>query len=105
MKLPGLERIHVRILLITLIPISVISFALGAYLVTSRLADMELAIEETGQAVAEQLASAAIYGLFSGNQDLGFMLHDIDFANDMTPQFFRAVMQDGVINCRQEVVS
>ena len=42
---------------------------------------------------------------FSGEQDLGFMLHDIDFANDMTPHFFRAVMQDGVINCRQEVVS
>ncbi|GBE05242.1 CRISPR-associated protein Cas5 [bacterium BMS3Abin10] len=42
---------------------------------------------------------------FSGKLDLGFMLHDIDFANDMTPQFFRAVMQDGVINCRQEVVS
>ncbi len=42
---------------------------------------------------------------FSGELDLGFMLHDIDFANDMTPRFFRAVMQDGIINCRQEVVS
>ena len=42
---------------------------------------------------------------FSGEQDLGFMLHDIDFANDMTSHFFRAVMQDGVIDCRQEVVS
>ncbi len=42
---------------------------------------------------------------FSGEQDLGFMLHDIDFVNDMTPHFFRAVMQDGVIDCRQEVVS
>ena len=43
--------------------------------------------------------------LFSGEQDLGFMLHDIDFANDMTPHFFRAVMQDGIIDCRQEEVS
>lgn len=42
---------------------------------------------------------------FSGEQDLGFMLHDLDFANDMTPHFFRAVMQDGVIDCCQEVVS
>ena len=41
----------------------------------------------------------------SGEQDLGYMLHDIDFANDMTPRFFRAVMQDGIINCRQEVVT
>ena len=42
---------------------------------------------------------------FSGELNLGYMLHDIDFANDMTPRFFRAVMQDGIINCRQEVVS
>jgi len=42
---------------------------------------------------------------FSGEQNLGYMLHDIDFANDMTPRFFRAVMQDGIINCRQEVVT
>jgi CRISPR-associated protein Cas5d len=40
-----------------------------------------------------------------GERDLGFMLHDIDFDNDMTPRFFRAVMQDGIIDCRQEVVS
>ena len=33
-----------------------------------------------------------------GERDLGFMLHDIDFANDMTPRFFRAVMRDGVID-------
>ncbi|VAX35478.1 CRISPR-associated protein Cas5 [hydrothermal vent metagenome] len=41
----------------------------------------------------------------SGEKDLGFMLHDIDFKNDMTPRFFRAFMKDGVIDCRQEVVS
>lgn len=40
-----------------------------------------------------------------GECDLGFMLHDIDFANDMTPRFFRARMHDGVIDviaCLQE---
>jgi len=31
-------------------------------------------------------------------RDLGFMLHDIDFANDMTPRFLRAVMRSGVID-------
>lgn len=31
------------------------------------------------------------------NRDLGWMLHDIDFAHDMTPLFFRAQMKDGVI--------
>lgn len=32
-----------------------------------------------------------------GSIDLGWMLHDIDFANGMTPHFFRARMQDGLI--------
>lgn len=36
-----------------------------------------------------------------GERDLGFMLHDIDFANDMTPRFFRARMVDGVIDVAQ----
>ena len=30
-------------------------------------------------------------------KDLGYMLLDIDFANNMTPMFFNAVMKDGVI--------
>ncbi len=33
-----------------------------------------------------------------GTRDLGYMLHDIDFANNMTPKFFRAEMTDGVID-------
>lgn len=33
----------------------------------------------------------------SGTRELGYMLHDIDFADGMTPRFFRAVMVDGVI--------
>lgn len=32
-----------------------------------------------------------------GERDLGWMLHDIDFANGMTPRFFRAHMLDGLI--------
>ena len=31
------------------------------------------------------------------NRDLGWMLHDLDFANAMTPRFFRAALRDGVI--------
>lgn len=33
-----------------------------------------------------------------GERDLGYVLHDIDFANDMQPHFFRAVMRNGVID-------
>jgi len=32
-----------------------------------------------------------------GERDLGWMLHDIDFADGMTPHFFRAQMCDGLI--------
>ncbi|MEL7498743.1 MAG: type I-C CRISPR-associated protein Cas5c [Planctomycetota bacterium] len=32
-----------------------------------------------------------------GTRDLGYMLHDIDFENEMTPRFFRAEMIDGVV--------
>lgn len=40
-----------------------------------------------------------------GEQSLGYMLHDIDYAQDMQPSFFRAVLQDGVMVCRKEVVA
>ena len=33
-----------------------------------------------------------------GERDLGYMLHDIDFADGMTPRFFRAILRDGVID-------
>ena len=32
-----------------------------------------------------------------GDQDLGWMLHDIDFENDMEAKFFRAEMRNGII--------
>ncbi|MCB1881930.1 MAG: type I-C CRISPR-associated protein Cas5 [Gammaproteobacteria bacterium] len=36
-----------------------------------------------------------------GARDLGFMLHDIDFMDNMTPRFFRAHMVDGLVDVRQ----
>lgn len=41
----------------------------------------------------------------SGEFDLGFMLHDVDFENDRTAHFFRAVMKNGVIECNKEMVA
>lgn len=37
---------------------------------------------------------------FSGETDLGFMLYDMDFSNpeDIAPKFFRAIMQDGILD-------
>lgn len=34
----------------------------------------------------------------AGERDLGWMLHDIDFRDDMAPRFFHALMRDGVID-------
>ena len=33
----------------------------------------------------------------TGEQDLGYMLHDIDYDDDCTPVFFHAVMRGGVV--------
>lgn len=32
------------------------------------------------------------------DQDLGWMLHDVDYGGDMAPRFFRATLRDGVID-------
>ncbi|MDR1396341.1 MAG: type I-C CRISPR-associated protein Cas5c [Desulfarculales bacterium] len=37
----------------------------------------------------------------AGERDLGYMLWDIDFADNMTPLFFRALMRDGIITVPQ----
>lgn len=34
----------------------------------------------------------------AGERDLGWMLHDIDFANERTSRFFRARLRDGVLD-------
>lgn len=40
---------------------------------------------------------SALPDALRGARDLGWMLHDIDFADGMTPHFFRAQMSDGLI--------
>lgn len=42
-------------------------------------------------------AAPATDPALQGEKDLGWMLHDIDFADGMAPRFFRATMRDGVI--------
>lgn len=48
--------------------------------------------------LSSELPVSELAGQTDGNRDLGLMLHDIDFANGMTPRFFRAVMRDGIID-------
>ncbi|MGY6554309.1 MAG: type I-C CRISPR-associated protein Cas5c [Wenzhouxiangella sp.] len=46
---------------------------------------------ESGQAIPN------VHPEREADKDLGWMLHDIDFANEMTPRFFRAQLKAGVI--------
>jgi diguanylate cyclase (GGDEF)-like protein len=62
--------IKARVLLLAMLPITVISVALTWYFITSRLQDMDRAIEDQGQAMARQLAQACEYGLFIGEAEL-----------------------------------
>ncbi len=39
-----------------------------------------------------------VHDTLRGERDLGYMLHDIDFSDDMTPHFFRAILRDGVMD-------
>ena len=36
------------------------------------------------------------------NQDLGFMLYDLDYSDpeNLRPQFFRAKLENGMLDCR-----
>jgi CRISPR-associated protein Cas5d len=39
-----------------------------------------------------------VHDTLRGECDLGYMLHDIDFSDGMTPHFFRAILRDGVMD-------
>lgn len=47
--------------------------------------------------VEEVTSTPAVDASLAGERDLGWMLHDLDFANGMAPRFFRAHMVDGLI--------
>jgi CRISPR-associated protein Cas5d len=49
------------------------------------------------QLLEEDSAEPEVDASLCGERDLGWMLHDIDFADGMTPYFFRARMRDGLI--------
>jgi CRISPR-associated protein Cas5d len=46
----------------------------------------------------EGAATPQVDATLVGQRDLGWMLHDIDFAHGREPRFFRATMVDGVVS-------
>ncbi|MEX1032779.1 MAG: type I-C CRISPR-associated protein Cas5c [Cellvibrionaceae bacterium] len=49
------------------------------------------------QLVEDDSSDLHVDDTLAGERDLGYMLHDIDYSDNMTPRFFRALMKDGVI--------
>ena len=76
-----LSSIHARLLLTTLIPLTLLSLILGWYMVTSQRAVLLNNLHDTGRVAAQQMASNAEFALFSGNhsmlETLGYSVLDI----------------------------
>ena len=76
-----LSSIHARLLLTTLIPLTLLSLILGWYIITSQRAVLLSNLHDTGRVAAQQMASNAEFALFSGNQSmletLGYSVLDI----------------------------
>jgi two-component system sensor histidine kinase BarA len=76
-----LSSIHARLLLTTLIPLTLLSVVLGWYIITSQRTVLLNNLHDTGRVAAHQMGSNAEFALFSGNKTileaLGYSLLDI----------------------------
>ena len=59
-----------RSLFLALMPVAVIALLLDVYFINTRINDLEQGLMVRGHAIANQLAPAAEYGIFSGNQEI-----------------------------------
>jgi len=60
-------KLHQRILMLVLLPGLIVSVFLGGYLISQRISDLDLLLEERGFAIAKQAAPTCEYGVVSGN--------------------------------------
>lgn len=67
MKRYGIER---QTLLVTLIPILLMAILLESYFIVTRFSDLDRSLLERSRLLAQQLASACEYAVFSGNTTL-----------------------------------
>ncbi len=65
---PGTLSIRARVLLLALIPMLVLASILGTYFTYTRLDDNNARLEERGRLISGLLASAAEFGVISGNR-------------------------------------
>ncbi len=63
------NRLKFQVLLLSIIPAAILALALATYLIIAQLTTLEDAFENEGQAVAREIASISVYGVFSGDHD------------------------------------
>ncbi|RLA22558.1 MAG: hypothetical protein DRQ61_06060, partial [Gammaproteobacteria bacterium] len=68
--------IRFRLLILGALPATVLAFALTFWFIQTRIAELDNALFERGNIIAENLAPASIYGVFSGNDSLLQQLTD-----------------------------
>lgn len=61
------SRIKTRALLLGIVPAAIMALSLTAYLITAQLDNLEQAFKERGKAIAQEVAAASFYGIFSGD--------------------------------------
>ena len=64
MKFTG---IRFRLLLLGIIPAFILTSALAFYFIDNQIQNLEISLKERGDIITRQLATASVYGVFSGN--------------------------------------
>ncbi len=59
--------IRTRLMLLAVLPVTVVALGLGYHLISSRLSELEVSLQQRGEAIAKGLGPAVEFGLFSGN--------------------------------------
>jgi two-component system sensor histidine kinase BarA len=61
------NRLKVKVLLLSIIPAAFMALGLASYLIFAQLTTLEEAFEKEGKAIAREVASISVYGVFSGD--------------------------------------
>jgi two-component system sensor histidine kinase BarA len=61
------NRLKVKVLLLSIVPAAFLALGLATYLIIAQLTTLEEAFQKEGKAIAREVASISVYGVFSGD--------------------------------------
>jgi two-component system sensor histidine kinase BarA len=61
------NRLKVKVLLLSIVPAAFLALGLASYLIVAQLTTLEEAFQKEGKAIAREVASISVYGVFSGD--------------------------------------